>query len=131
MEAPGEHFGMPLPEIKMERQQIRATLLADDQSKSMTADQTIEWVACNLAESHPNVWQLAAIALLLPTSTADCERGFSCLKRVKTTHGLQLSNKVLNSIIVISLQRPELNQSDFAAAVESWHSQGSRRAQIE
>ena len=32
----------------------------------------------------PNLTKLAAIGLLLPMSSVDCERGFSTLARVKT-----------------------------------------------
>ena len=40
----------------------------------------------------PNQTKLAAIGLLLPMSTVDCERGFSTLSRVKTDLRNRLNN---------------------------------------
>ena len=37
-----------------------------------------------LQAMFPNLAKIAAIGLLLPMSTADCERGFSALQRIKT-----------------------------------------------
>ena len=52
----------------------------------------------DLAELLPNLFNLALIGLLIPTPTADCERGFSALKRIKTP----LRNRLSNQICVIS-----------------------------
>ena len=47
----------------------------------------------NLLPVFPNICNLAAIAQLIPASTADCERGFSALNRIKTPLRNHLSNK--------------------------------------
>ena len=47
----------------------------------MIAVLEIETFSC----SFTKLCKLALIGLLIPVSTADCERGFSSLKRIKTT----------------------------------------------
>ena len=55
---------------------------------------------------------LAAVGLLLPTSTADCERGFSTLKRVKTAQRNCLQNEALNAVLRVSIEGPSV--ADFS-----------------
>ena len=59
----------------------------------------------------PNLARVAAIGLLLPMSTADCERGFSTLQRVKTDLRNLLSNRILNCLLLISIEGP--SPTDF------------------
>ena len=51
-----------------------------------------------LCRMFPNVAKLAAIGLLLPLSTVDCERGFLTLPHVKTDLRNRLINKTLNHL---------------------------------
>ncbi|XP_060569216.1 uncharacterized protein LOC132748993 [Ruditapes philippinarum] len=74
------HFGVDMEQCRSHWHQVRASLEGTDQS----ADQTMTWITGNLSTSHPALYRIAAVGILLPTSTADFERGFSCLKRVKT-----------------------------------------------
>ena len=48
-----------------------------------------------LLDMFPNHAKLAAIGLIVPMSTADCERGFSALGRIKTDLRNRLCSKVL------------------------------------
>ena len=64
-----------------------------------------------LQRMFPNLAKLAAIGLLIPMSTVDCERGFSNLKPVKTDLCNRLSNRILNNLLAISIEGPE--PSDF------------------
>ena len=82
-----------------------------------TADNTMEWILTNLQLSHPNMFKILSIGLLLPTSTADCERGFSTLKRIKTEQMSTLSNPVLNSLLAITMQGPPPSEFDYHQAV--------------
>ena len=47
----------------------------------------------------PNITKLAAIDLLMPMSTADCERGFSALSRIKTDLRNRLLSNTLNCLM--------------------------------
>ena len=55
----------------------------------------------------PNLTKLAAIGLLLPVSTVDCEKGFSALSRVKTYLQNRLCNRTYNNLLIISIEGPD------------------------
>ena len=54
--------------------------------------------------------------------SVDCERSFSVLCMVKTKLQSCLTNKSLNSLLVINLEGPELNDSDFRSTMQKWPS---------
>lgn len=64
-----------------------------------------------LQAMFPKLARVAMIGLLLPMSTADCERGFSSLQRVKTDLRNGLSNRILNYLLLISIEGP--SPTDF------------------
>ena len=53
---------------------------------------------------YPNLSKLAQICLVLPIGTADCERGFSTMKRIKTCLQNQMSNVTINHCMQISMK---------------------------
>ncbi|KAH3830720.1 hypothetical protein DPMN_103969 [Dreissena polymorpha] len=108
-----EHFGLPVAVTVSQWKTVKGAL--SDSGKTWV----MAWVTGNLKESHVNIFKLATIGLLLPTSTADCERGSSALKRIKTDNRATLSNKVLNSLLTVSIEGPSLVVFDFARAVEN------------
>lgn len=57
----------------------------------------------------PCMAKFAAIGLVLPVSTADCERCFSCLKRLKTPLRNRMGQKVLNCLVNIHVKDSQLN----------------------
>ncbi|XP_060601967.1 uncharacterized protein LOC132755178 [Ruditapes philippinarum] len=117
------HFGVDMEQCRSHWHQVHASLEGTDQS----ADQTMTWITGNLSTSHPALYRIAAVGLLLPTTTADCERGFSCLKRVKTENRNCLSVKVLNYLLAVSLQGPPLESFNFEKAVKAWKDKKPRR----
>ena len=64
----------------------------------------------------------ALIGLLIPVSTADCERGFSSLKRIKTPLRNRLSSVIANHLMFISIEGTTLEEFDFDAACDLWAS---------
>ena len=66
-----------------------------------------------LLDIFPNLGKLRAIALVIPMSTADCERGFSSLNRIKTDLQNRLSYKILNALMTISIEGPERDKFPF------------------
>ena len=66
-----------------------------------------------LLDMFPNLAKLAAIGLVIPMSTADCEGGFSALGRIKTHLRNRLSSKVLNVLMTISIEGPDNNEFTF------------------
>ena len=62
--------------------------------------------------------ELASCALSLPVSNAECERGFSALKRTKTTLRNRLATKSVDTILHITLTGPGRHKFDFEKAID-------------
>ena len=67
--------------------------------------------ATEMSLMFTNLAKLAAIGLLLPMSTVDCERSFSTLSRVKADLRNHLNNTTLNHLLMMSVEG--LPHSDF------------------
>ena len=103
-----------LPLDTMGAQQVMATIVQNDTLRSL----------------FPNLYNLALIALLIPTSTADCERGFSALKRIKTPLRNRLGNKIAVQLMFIATEGPALLDFDFDAACNAWAAKRNRRIHV-
>ena len=68
----------------------------------------------SLQHIFPNLHKLAVIALVNRMSRADCEGGFSALKRIKTRLQNRFSNRILNNLLIISIEGPEVNKMDHS-----------------
>jgi hypothetical protein len=75
----------------------------------------------------PGLSILMEIYLIIPVNTACCERGFSCMKRVKNDWRSSLNTLSLNRLIYLSLQGPHPDHFDARAAVYRWWSSGRRK----
>ena len=88
--------------------------------KLLTIDSTLEL-------TYPNFVKLAQVCLTLPISTADCERAFSTMRRIKTRLGSEMCNSTLNHSMRISMEGPPLQHLNFDAAVDAWSRLKNRR----
>ncbi|KAI8516309.1 hypothetical protein Bbelb_048900 [Branchiostoma belcheri] len=88
--------------------------------RSLLADAT-------LGRLYSNMRLLASVLMVIPVSTADSERSFSTLKRVKTRLRSRLSTSVLNHLLTISIDGPHVDAFDFDSAVTKWGSLRNRR----
>ena len=82
-----------------------------------------------VAAIYPCLSKLACIALVLPISTAECERCFSAMKRVKTELRNRLVTTTLDHLLRISICGLELKEYDFNRAVDEWEAMRNRRIQ--
>lgn len=73
-----------------------------------------------LGHLYPCMAKFAAIGLVLTVSTADCERCFSCLKRLKTPLRNRMGQKVLNCLVNISCEGQSVEQIDFEKSAISF-----------
>lgn len=62
--------------------------------------------------------------LVLPVSSAVCERGFSAQKRIKSDVRSCLNPDTVEDLIRISTEGPELEEFDAIESVEKWLSKG-------
>ncbi|KAK5851448.1 hypothetical protein PBY51_002242 [Eleginops maclovinus] len=77
------------------------------------------WPEINRFLRHqcPDILSLVDLILTLPASTADCERGFSQMKLVKSDWRSRLSTTSLCDLLVVQLSSP---------AVQLWHQDSIR-----
>ena len=69
----------------------------------------------------PNLTKLAAIGLVLPMSTVDCERGFSVLSRIKTDLRNRISSRILNDLMTKLLRAPhQVNFHTNKLVISGW-----------
>lgn len=90
--------------------QAKANLKGKDSQQLLTALVQLP----SLQPIFPNLYKLAVIALVNRMSRADCEGGFSALKRMKTRLQNRFSNRILNNLSIISIEGPEVNKMDHS-----------------
>ena len=71
---------------------------------------------------YPQLSKLAMITLILPVSTAECERCFSAMNRIKTDLRNRLFTITLDSLIRISIEGPSLDDFNFEKVFQNWSS---------
>lgn len=64
-----------------------------------------------------NIKQMLSTYLVVPQSTADCERGFSVLKLIKTHLRNRLCSANLNNAMLIGIEGPTITEMDFDQAI--------------
>jgi hypothetical protein len=82
-----------------------------------------------LSLQYPNIMKLLTIALTLPVSTVDCERGFSRHNLIKTRLRSCLLTKNVSTLMKIAIDTTDiqhLNNFDFNRAFVLWCSQKHR-----
>ena len=78
-------------------------------------------------ELFPLVTMLYSRAVAFPVSTADCERAFSAMNRIKTDLRGRLKTTTLEKLMFISLEGPDRMDFDYAAATDKWAKLRNRR----
>ena len=92
---------------------------------------TLDWSEINrLYSSYSNLLSLMDLVLTLPVSTAECERGFSWLKRTKTDWRSSLHTKSLNNLMCVALESPSIAEFDPTHPVELWSNKAITRRSI-
>ena len=78
-------------------------------------------------DCFPAFLKLAEIVICLPVSSAICERGFSCLKRIKCDWRSSLTTSQLNNLMLVSIQGPSVEEYYAQVALQRWWEQGQRQ----
>ncbi|XP_071166178.1 zinc finger protein 862-like [Mytilus edulis] len=111
-------------------QEFNSFKMVIHKNKDKTTQFILQILMTKYRQLYPNLARLAEICMLIPASTADCERGFSVLNRVKTRARNRLSQKVLNNLMMVSTQGPEGKDFNFNRAAELWASLSQRKLDI-
>ena len=66
------------------------------------------------------MFALMDLVLTLPASTAECERGFSAMKVVKSNQRSSLNGDTLSDLLMVKLHSAEISSFDPHPAMELW-----------
>ena len=77
-------------------------------------------------EDYQNILTLIDFILTLPSHSADCERGFSLMKRVKTDWRSHLRSDTLTDLMTVMLHSADISEFDPSTAVNHWLTSGTR-----
>ena len=80
-----------------------------------------------LGVACPNFLKLVDLALTIPASSADAERGFSCLKLTKTDLRNRLGDCHLSDQMSIILESESISNFDPMPSIHLWYASRSRR----
>lgn len=83
-------------------------------------------VFIHYSDRFPNVLMLVHILLILPLSTACCERGFSVMGKVKSDWRSCLSVKILDCLMRINIEGPSVAEYDSQHGLQLWWARGTR-----
>lgn len=111
-----------------EWRELKEFLVNSDLKKS-TIKGLGEFLLCSPERQQlfPTLSKLLVRGLILPLATADCERGFSTLKRIKTSPRNRLKNETLKQLMMISIEGLPPDEFDFARAADKWGSRSNCR----
>ena len=72
------------------------------------------------ADAYPNLKVLYEAALVCPSTSVDCERGFSQYNLIKTNHRNLLKVNHVNQLAMISIESSPLSEYKFKEAFNVW-----------
>ena len=126
----GDQADVDEPTLKMEWDGFKFFMEQSFKEKSM--NEVLKLLVGDKTISHlyPQLRKLAAVALILPISTAECERAFSTMIRIKTALSNRLITTNLDHLMRISINGPNSTDFDFSKAATAWGNQRQRRIKI-
>ena len=76
------------------------------------------------SQRFKNILMLIETVLVLPISSAICERGFSAVKRIKSDWRSNLRTETMNHLLLASIEGPALEDYNAERVVYSWWTTG-------
>ena len=83
-----------------------------------------------MALAYPLISSILARIAVLPASSAQVERLFSAMKRIKSSQRNRLKSTTLDHLMRISIEGPLVHLWDPYPALRKWESMGNRRIQV-
>ncbi|XP_062616971.1 zinc finger protein 862-like isoform X2 [Saccostrea cucullata] len=69
---------------------------------------------------YENIFGLIDLLLTLPSSSSECERGFSQMKKIKTDSRTRLTEASLDDLLTVSLHSDAIDKFDPIPAINKW-----------
>ena len=77
-------------------------------------------IADQYSDEFPELLKLSQIALLIPVTTADCERGFSYQNNIKVKSRARLSSSNVDQLMKVYLNGEHYKSFDYKKALTRW-----------
>ena len=127
-----EHFKVQLVNLGVSNSSFAKELLLDEwfRFKMLGKDQSLPHL-CQQTMLHPDKFpvlsKLMPIVLVLPSSSASCERGFSRMNCIKTDPRARLTTANLDSLMLIGLSGASVKDFDPIESIRLWHASSGKR----
>jgi len=82
---------------------------------------------------YPNLVKLASVAQIIPVTSVECERGFSCQNRIKSKFRARLNTVTLNALMQLAYFSNKhfcsatATDGDYFLALAKWKAKKERR----
>ena len=116
-------------DIREEWKEFKAFLSTSTQVKEGLTKDLAKYLLSTLERRllFPALSKLLVRGLVLLIATADCERGFSAMNRIKTVPRNRLKTNTLEQLMFISIEGPSADRFDFGRAADKWGGLHHRR----
>ena len=88
------------------------------------------WLQSTSSQACPSITLLVLISLITPVASAEAERVFSAMNRIKDDERASLGDRMLDNLLFISQHGPPLEEYDFQKAVYWWYTRDPRREKL-
>lgn len=128
-----DHFEDFLENMHCQRNQILQewTLAKANLGNRLLNRQAQDLSICSLFRGNnvgfKNLLMLIEIILVIPVSGAVCERGFSCVKRIKSDWRSRLISQMMNHLMTVSIEGPSLDDYNAERVIQLWYHTGQRQ----
>ena len=123
----GDHYSTLLDVHKCKGQFLQFKyLVKSHRADYEDFDSFIQLLLAEYSNIYPDFALLASIALVIPVSSAPCERGFSQQNILKSKLRNRLNPDWLNRLLMIRLNEPD-EKLDFIAAAQAFGAQKKRK----
>ena len=116
--------------VDVDSVQLEWTLLKNDLYSGNDAEEikNLSWREINQKwrSQYENILAVIDLLLCLPSSSTECERGFSLMKNIKTNVRNSLKENSLCDFMVIQLESPAIESFDPTQAIHHWNQQVTR-----
>ena len=115
-----ERQGVDTSKIHSEFMSLRTALYLGAGWKKRLKGASWSQINRQYGDEFPNVLALIDLVLALPSSTADCERGFSAMKATKSDWRASLRSDTLSNLLMIKLESTDIALFDPTPAYDLW-----------
>ena len=107
-------------ELKEEWVMFRQVMFQNFKDSSLQGMAKKLFSSNEMQDQFPQMLKLLTIALTIPVSSVDCERGFSKQNLIKTKIRAKLKTENVSTLMKISVDTPEMETFDFHRAFVEW-----------